>query len=424
MLSGHDLVRLTGVGVYAVGLLLAVAASPAAAETDLFGRDTLFGVVDARLSAADGESSFLDGGFGKTQYSGGGANVAARPTLDLAALVWRPQLGGDLGASVTAQGQSGQTHGIDLAEAYLQYRPVPQSATRFGLRVGLLWPPASLEHDGVGWTTTRTLTPSAINTWISEEVKGVAAEAFVSRDIGGHHLSATAAAFGENDTAGALLTYRGWALDDVRATAFGTSPLPQPRSDSYLRLPDDTRPVVNLDGRLGGYAKLEWRPPAPMALQAFVYDNGADPGALKDGYWGWRTTFADLGLTARPGAGVEVLAQALAGHTYSGPYTSRGWRNDVDFSSAYLLATEVQGRHRFTLRGDAFEVKNNADPVFGERGEHGWSATGDYAYALTPNLSLWVETMHVWSGRSERSSADLLPGQPQNVLQIAVRATL
>ena len=46
-------------------LVLPIAAGSARAQGDFFGRDTLSGLLDLRVAAADGERSWLDGGFGK-----------------------------------------------------------------------------------------------------------------------------------------------------------------------------------------------------------------------------------------------------------------------------------------------------------------------------------------------------------------------
>lgn len=151
--------------------LAASVASPVRAEIDLLGRDTFSDLLDVRVAAADGEPSFLRGGAGKLDASGGGGDLAARPVLNLATLIWRLNLGGDVSAYVSAQAQTHQEDAVELSEAFLAWRPTPHDPTRVSARAGLFWPPFSLEHDGVAWTTTRTLTPSAVNTWIAEEVK-------------------------------------------------------------------------------------------------------------------------------------------------------------------------------------------------------------------------------------------------------------
>src|SRR6185295_7315933 len=93
-------------------------------------------------------------------------------------------------------------------------------------RLGLMWPPVSLEHEGADWHVADTITPSAINSWIGEEVRPVALEGTVSISAGDHKLRTTAAIFAANDTSGTLLTFRGWALHDRTTLAFNRWPLP------------------------------------------------------------------------------------------------------------------------------------------------------------------------------------------------------
>ena len=96
----------------------------------------------------------------------------------------------------------------------------------FSARAGLMWPPISLEHEGADWHVKDSITPSAINSWIGEEVRPVAAEGTVAATLGEHKLRATAALMVANDTAGTLLTFRGWALHDRMTLAFRRQPLP------------------------------------------------------------------------------------------------------------------------------------------------------------------------------------------------------
>jgi hypothetical protein len=107
---------------------------------------------------------------------------------------------------------------VGLDEAYVTYRPEPTDAVNVSARAGLFFPPASLEHDGPDWSLSRTLTPSAINSWIAEEVKVAGVEATLHTALASRPVSLTLAAFEGDETAGALLAYRGWALHDLRAT--------------------------------------------------------------------------------------------------------------------------------------------------------------------------------------------------------------
>ena len=62
----------------------------ARAQADIISAETFHGLVEVRAAAADGERSWLDGGFGKTGVSGGRGDWRA-DGLTQAALEWRPR---------------------------------------------------------------------------------------------------------------------------------------------------------------------------------------------------------------------------------------------------------------------------------------------------------------------------------------------
>jgi hypothetical protein len=254
------------------GGIVSGSAGPARAQIDLISRDTFSGQIDARLSASDGEASWQDGGFGKTRYGGANPGEVGRLQIASADLVWRPQLAWDLSGYVDAVAQPDQRHGVDLSEAFALYKPLPRpDGFRYSARVGMMYPPVSMENDGPAWTPTRTITPSAINSWIGEEVKTLAAEATVGRRWGDQEVSLTAAVFMGDDTSGTLLSWRGWALHDVRSTAFGALPIPQVPAAHKAFFPTsqgpDSQSVDEIDGRPGVYARAEWRAPGGGHLQ-------------------------------------------------------------------------------------------------------------------------------------------------------------
>lgn len=72
------------------------------------------------------------------------------------------------------------------------------------------------------------------------------------------------ALFGQgNDTSGALLTFRGWALHDLRANLDGTFDLPTVPTMFAGKQAQATRPIDKVDGRWSGYARLDYAPPKP-----------------------------------------------------------------------------------------------------------------------------------------------------------------
>src|SRR5438105_5273336 len=192
-----------------VGCALCCCASPAAAQPNfsLFAPDHLQLIGDVRLVAADGEKSWVDGGFGKLRSSGGGGDIRVRPQLGNLNLIWQPQFTWSLSATVVGTLQGGDRTEAGLSQAYLSFKPMRGSNVAFSARAGLMFPPVSLEHEGADWHVKDSITPSAINSWIGEEVRPIAAEATVTATLGAQKLSATAALLAAIDTFGRLLTF-------------------------------------------------------------------------------------------------------------------------------------------------------------------------------------------------------------------------
>ncbi len=410
-----------------LALLLSCFAVPAFAQADIISPDTISGLVDLRVALADGEPSWLDDGFGKTRFGGGDSGGwKAHATVADAAVVWKPKFTWEWSATVDAEMQPDQKHAVDLIEAYVSYKPVPRSEWRFGGRFGLFYPPISLEHGGPGWTVADTITPSAINTWVAEEVKVVGAEGTVTRDFGGNEISATAAVFGFNDTSGTLLTYRGWALHDYRAQAFGDMTLPTFTEEGY----DDeyeeyqakgTRPTIELADRVGYYGRVEWRAPGNLAFNAFFYDNDGDRVSGRDLQWSWATRFWNFGATWEPDDKTRVFGQYMDGVTLQGERTPMGVFWDMRFRSAYVAISRKLGPGKATLRGDWFETIDHSFQQFFDNNEEGWAVTGAYKYPLSEHADLLLEALHVSSDRADRAYAEIPTKQDQTTLQAALR---
>src|SRR6266542_3135007 len=246
----------------------ALCAAPAnASDLKLFTPDTLEFVGDLRLVAVDGEKSWVVSGFGKLR-SGSDGEVRVRPELGDASLIWQPQFTWSLSATIVGSIEGGERTQAGLSQAFLSFRPMRGDRLAFSARAGLMWPPVSLEHEGADWHVRDSITPSAINSWIGEEVRPVAVEGTIAADLGDHQLRATAAIMAGNDTSGTLLTFRGWALHDTTTLAFNRQPLPPLDEDVAGYQPPFTHPLLDVHGgfahRPGYYAKLSWQPPVPV----------------------------------------------------------------------------------------------------------------------------------------------------------------
>jgi len=400
----------------------------AGSGTEILSANTLSLIVDVRVVLADGHQSWVEGGFGKTRFDGttdGDLQLHSQPVE--ASLIWQPQFTRTLNANFSAAWQQGHDdERFDVMEGFLTFNPSRSGNTSFSAKAGLYWPEISLEHaTGGAWSTVYTLTPSAINGWIGEEVKVIGAEATIYQTIGTQDFSATVGAFGFNDTSGTLLSFRGWALHDIKSTLFGQFPLP-PRNAFMNRVQEDvTRSILEIDNRVGFYGRAEWRPSSSIVLNAFYYDNRGDPEAFTQSLqWGWRTRFWNVGLVADLGPSTRLIAQGMTGTTLMGFIPSGATRYWVDtrFRSAFALLTHQIGAGALTGRVEVFDTKERGsrmDPA--EENEDGWAITAAGRWPVADLLTLFVEALHMQSERGGRARVGIPAKESQTVLQAAIR---
>ena len=388
--------------------LAALWAAPAtASDLDLFSADAVEVSGDLRLVGVDGPESWVDGGLGKLR-SGSSGDFRVRPQLGNVSLVWKPQFTWSLGATIVGSLQGGDRTEAGLSQAYLTFKPMRGSKVAASARLGLMWPPVSLEHEGADWHVRDSITPSAINSWIGEEVRPLAAEGTLAATLGAHQLRATAALIAANDTSGTLLTFRGWALHDRTTLAFRRQPLPPLDADIAAYQAPYTHPLLDVGPgfahRPGYYAKLAWQPPVPVRIELFRYDNRANPEDVdRNLEWGWRTQFQNVGIVARLGPATQLKMQALDGRTRMGfvePGESRRWV-DNHFRSAFAMVTHEFGPVGLAIRGEAFGTRNHGSDVDEEYDENGWSVMAAAKREFGRFTGL-VELLHVSSRREEQ----------------------
>ena len=403
----------------------AAAAPSVAADFDLISANTLELTGDVRLSAANGPKSWIDGGFGKIDTSGDGGNFRLKPQVGEANLVWTPQFGWAFSGVVVGTLNGGERTRAGLSQAYLTYRPMRSQGLAFSARAGLLWPPVSLEHEGLDWHVADSITPSAINSWIGEEVRPVALEGNLDATLGQSRIRATAAVMAANDTAGTLLAFRGWAFNDRKTLAFVSQALP-PLDDEFVhRQAPFTHPLIDLHNgfanRPGYYVKLAWQAPAPVRLELFRYDNRANPQDVSPQLeWGWRTAFDNAGVVATLGPATQLKMQALTGRTRMGfPRNGVRWV-DNRFRSAFALVSHGFGPVTATARADLFDSRNKGSLADDEYDETGWSAM-IAAKRQWGAVTALAELLHVSSDTPAREYVGEEERQRQTQLQAEVR---
>jgi len=406
-------------------------ASPAVARAQDVASGTPSGLadfelqVDVRASIADGETAWTQGGFGKLRY-GGDADGKARARLDIASvdLAWKPEFNFHFSGLASVTHQRGQSNDVDFNEVFIKFRGNP-GTTQVSARAGLFWPPISQEHSGSAWLVTDSITPSAINSWVGEEVKTIGAEATLKHAFGDHSVSVTAGLFGYNDTSGTLLSYRGWALHDIRATHFADLPLP-PLSPMIAPYQDsETYPNWELDDKIGYYARIDWRPPLPFSLYAFRYDNRGDRVSARDLQTSWDTRFWNVGGALALGDSTTLKAQVMWGQTLVGPDTPMGYPVDVDFSAAYLLASRQFAGGLLSVRADVFRSDDDTFVSSDNNKEDGWAAMIAWKMPMGEHLDVLFELQHVDSDRPGRQLYGGVPAQQaQTLVQTALRFRL
>jgi hypothetical protein len=291
-----------------------------------------------------------------------------------------------------------------VVEAWAQMTTAPREGSdRFRLRAGQLFIPTSRENVGPLWSSPYTFTLSAINSWIGEEVRpiGVLAEYETSVDAT-RGLRAGLSLFGGNDTSGALLAWRGWAMGD-RLSTFGESlplpALPSLHPDGIFARQDreGTTPIGgDLDGRPGWAAYLRFRDSEHGLVQLTHWDNRGDR-ALHDDEYAWYSEFDQLGLEMHPGVAWTLAGEYLTGDTAMGVPRTRA---AADFHAAYGLASWQHGIARATVRFDDFTTRDRDHVAAGERSDedgHAWTAA--LMLQASPRLSLGVEVVDLSAHR-------------------------
>jgi hypothetical protein len=309
---------------------------------------------------------------------------------------------------------------VDLTEAYLDYRPQLRAGFGSRVRLGAFFPPVSLENRASGWESPYTLTPSAISTWIGEEIRAIGLEGQInwggSDDQHPFGLQLTGAVFGWNDPAGSQIAAHGFAFHDRQTTLFGR--IGEPVAVTAPK----KEPFHEIDGRPGFYVGGQARYADYLVLNLFHYDNRADPSAFAPSVRGfaWETRFDVAALSVATETGWSALAQYLTGDTYIAP---RGMRREWEFHSYSALLAKTWGPHLLCVRYDGFEVELEPAGAPGNEQGHAWAV----AYSLEHG-QYWRFTLEWLRVRSDVASRPARVGEPalarETQIELGVRYAL
>ena len=364
------------------------------------GRHTVVSAVDFSLVYASSPlDSWLKGGVGKLRFDENNNGLKlSRFFLD-----YTGRLTDTLNARLTVDVNDDLKSQVDFTEAYLDFRPIPKSAYRTRWRVGAFYPRISLENVGPGWSTPYTLSSSAINTWVAEELRTVGVEFSVTRSPQAsaslHQFTFEGAVFFANDPAGSLLAWKGWSVHDRQTGLRGRLPLPplpviEPGEEAAAQAPW-VEPFHEIDNRPGYYVNTEWRYGTRSRLRFFHYDNRGDPEALSDGQYAWATSFDQIGWQIMLPGDVGLITQWMQGETAMGPVTGSTNLVDTIFESTFVLLTRKFGSRRISLRYDDFELNELDSTADDNNDDYGHAWTVAYLHQISPQLRIGAEYMEI-----------------------------
>jgi hypothetical protein len=262
-------------------------------------------------------------------------------------LDWRPSpsVGGHVHLLARNDADGSRRGRAGVVEAWLDQSFV-RGEHRLRLMEGAFFLPGSRENVDALWETPYTMTPSALNSWLGEELRPIGVDAAYT-----FRRSWTAAAtiFRGNDTLGALPPVRGWALRD-RWTLLGEH---VPVDEEYF-----TSVSAETDGRIGWSARGRWNSDR-ASLQLTHFDNRSD--ALEyDPLFNWATRFTIAAADFTSGDW-SFIAESGFGKT---AIVVDGERFTNDLRAGYLLVSRRLWNGRASLRAEELVVDGSKRHAF------------------------------------------------------------
>jgi len=378
----------------------------------------LHALTDVKLVGTDNALGWLDGGQGKTRF-GGDRQDGRRLTgaIGEVSAVGLGQFGSAFSGYLHLRFDREQDVPIDIVESFLAYRPVSTSAWRFNAKAGAFFPPVSLENVGMAWQSPYTITWSAINSWVGEEVRALGGEVSAEHRYLGGNLEFGGSLYFGNDPTGTILSKRGWAFHDRVTPLFDT--IPKPAQTPGQGQAGEIEVVREIDNRPGYYlfARANDEDFGTQFLFTF-YDNNADDAATSGGQEAWFTRFYSAGVNYAvplPGAwdelfALDLISQGMTGVTTRTTGPGDQGKIDVRFHSVFVMLSAGFGDElpqRFSVRWDGFSTEDRrpleGGPLIYD--ESGQSVTLSYSIFPWEGHRFTTELLFVDSDRPARDGA-------------------
>lgn len=401
-------------------VVITLFATPLAAQSPF----RLTGVASARAAYATGQPSWLNGGFGRLDV---GASAPRENHSDFLGTLqlgadWTPAQWFDVHISGLARrdpdGARGKRAGV--IEAYVDLR-----AGEVQLRAGEFFLPTSRENKEELWTSPYTMTLSAWNSWIAQEVRPI------GLDLEWKHLGSSlgttlaATAFKGNDSMGSLLAWRGWTVGNRLSVHDEVLPLPplfslrDPRMFGANQRSDGTLPIGrDLDGRIGYSARIRVSLPERGMLQLARVDNRGDR-QLHRGEYSWATTFNVI--SGELGNRDATVIAAEYGYGNTGMGFAPDARVQMSYYAGYVLLSRKEGRMRYSARFDKFATDDRDHSIAETNTEHGRSWTLAVFYEPNEHLRTGLELVNVTGARLAAEQSGFDPNMDARTLMAEMR---
>ncbi len=341
------------------------------------------GFISAREIYVKAQPSWTQGGFGRFDVGAASADDH-RYVNDYVAQIgadWTPATWLLLHADgVARKGQSGTIgRRAGLVQAFIDLH-----SQRLRLRAGAFWLPTSRENVDPLWTSRYTITFSALNTWIGEEVRPIGADLQYSPNF---YMTLGATAFRGNDTMGTALAARGWAFGN-RLSVY---------NEAIAAAPDTTRPIgPEIDHRLGDSERIRVQLPERALIQFTRIDNRAELYVRNPPDVPWRTRFNIIGGELGSTAPTTLAAEWAYGTTAVG---FPGGSFNMDFDTVYVLLSHKSGMSRWTARVERFMTRSHKRPANDFSREDGHAFTVAWLRETSPHVRSGLEYVHVSGNR-------------------------
>ena len=322
----------------AVAALLCGLTLPAFAQTSSF---QLHAFLSGRAIRVESEPSWTKGGFGKFDVGADKANDTNTEYVATAQLGfdWKPLNWLLIHADGIARREPSGTVGANsgLLQAFVDI-----GTEKLRLRAGEFWLPTSRENVDPLWNSRYTITFSALNSWIGQEVRPIGADLQWAPNF---YFTVGATAFRGNDTMGTVLAERGWVMGN-RLSAYNEK-IALPAPDKL------TRPFgSDLDGENGYSGRIRLQMPERALLQFTHIDNRAVIGVGAPPEVPWHSKFNIVGTEIGSTSPTVLVAEWAKGDTTVG---FPGGTFTVPFDTVYVLvARTVNKTERFTVRLERF----------------------------------------------------------------------